>query len=213
MFSRSLMVNSVAAFVLAGSGWAQMQPPGNPQQPPNNGPPMGPSRTMPDDTSNNPQAQQVDPYVGDKDFVRNVAESSATEAQLGKIAQEKASSDAVKEFGKQMMEAHTQTGQELQRAATALKIDLPSEPPRKAKKDEEKLAKLSGADFDHAFAKMAADEQKQAVKQFEKEAKAGKSAALKDYAAKTLPEQQEREKQAEALNNGGTATAKQPNAK
>ena len=145
---------------------------------------------MPNVTGATPQ-DQADPYSGDKEFVQS-AESRAIEAQLGKIAQEKASSDAVKEFGKQMVDAHSQTSEDLQRAATALKIDLPSDPPRKAKKDEEKLAKLSGPDFDHAYTKMAADEQKQAVKQFEREAKAGKSPALKDYAAKNLQVEQER---------------------
>jgi hypothetical protein len=55
---------------------------------------------------------------------------------------------------------------------------------------------------------MAADEQKQAVKQFEREARNGKSPALKDYAAKNLSAEQEREKHAEALNTGGTAAAK-----
>ena len=49
----------------------------------------------------------MDPYSTDKDFVKNAAESSATEVHLGKIAQEKASSDAVKELGKQMVDAGT----------------------------------------------------------------------------------------------------------
>ena len=151
----------------------------------------------------NLQVVRIDPYVGDKEFVKNVAESHAAAAQLGKICLvEKASSAAVKEFGKQMVEADIQTRQELQQSATALKIDLPAEAPRKTKKDEEKLAKLSGADFDHAYAKMAADDQKQVVKQFEREAKNGKLPTLKDYAAKNLPMEQERQKQAEALTTG-----------
>jgi putative membrane protein len=204
MFRRSRLLACAAALVLAGSGWAQMQPPGSQPQMPQN-PQMGPQGTMPN-TGTIPQSQQADPYAVDKDFVKSVAESSATEIHLGKIAQEKASSDAVKELGEQMVEAHTQTAQQLQQAATALKTDLPAEPPRKAKKDEDKLAKLSGAGFDRAYAKMAADEQKQAVKQFEREAKNGKSPALKDYAAKNLSAEQERQKQAEELTTGGTAS-------
>jgi predicted outer membrane protein len=47
----------------------------------------------------------MDPYATDKDFVKSAAESSATEVHLGKIAQDKASSDAVKELGKHMVEA------------------------------------------------------------------------------------------------------------
>ena len=127
--------------------------------------------------------------------------------QLGNLAQDKASSDAVKELGKRMVEAHTQTSEQLKQAAAALNIQVPAEPPRKAKKAEDKLAKLSGADFDRAYAKMAADEQKQTVKQFEREAKNGKVPGVRDFAAKSLSAEQERQKQAEELASGGTGTA------
>jgi putative membrane protein len=149
----------------------------------------------------------MDPYMADKDFVKNVAESSATEVQLGKLAQDKASSDAVKEFGKRMVEVNTQTGEQLKQAAAALNVAVSSEPPKKAKKAEEKLTKLSGADFDRTYAKMAADEQKQAVKQFEREAKSGKAPGVRDFAAKNLPAAQERQKQAEELASAGTGSA------
>ena len=210
MFSRSHILNLAASIVLAGSAWAQTQPPpGGGGQPPAGGPPTGtPQGTMPGGNPGAvPQVQQMDPYVADKDFVKNVAESSATEVQLGKLAQDKASSDAVKELGKRMVEAHTQTSQQLKQAAAALNIEVPAEPPRKAKKAEDKLAKLSGADFDRAYAKMAADEQKQAVKQFEREAKNGKAPGVKDFAAKNLQAEQERQKQAEELASAGTGTS------
>jgi putative membrane protein len=196
MFRRSHIVVCAAAAVFATAGWAQMQPP---TQPPS-GPPGGtPQTPMPNATGATTQDQQMDPYLTDKDFVRNAAEATATEVHLGKIAQEKGSSDAVKELGKQMVESNTQTGEQLQQAATALKMALPADPPKRAKKAEEKLAKLSGADFDKAYTKMAVDEQKQAVKEFEREAKDGKATSLKDYAAKNLPAVQERQKKAEEL--------------
>src|SRR5260370_40708506 len=154
MFSRSQILSLAAAIVLAGSTGAQTQPPpGGGQTPPatGSGSPTGAQRS---DTAGNPgavpQDQMMDPYGTDKDFVKSVAESSATEVHLGKLAQEKASSDAVKELGKRMVEAHTQTSQQLKQAASALNIQVPAEPPRKAKKAEDKLAKLSAADFDHA---------------------------------------------------------------
>ena len=197
MFSRSQILGYTAAVVLTGAAWAQMQPPTQA-----GGPPMGaPQNPMLGTTGAIPTNQQMDPYLADKDFIRSAAESSATEVHLGKIAQEKASSDAVKELGKQMVEANTQTGQQLQQAATALKIEVPAQPPRRAKKDEEKLAKLSGPDFDRAYTKMATDEQRQAVKEFEHEAKNGKVESLKDYAARNLPVEQERQKKAEELSN------------
>jgi putative membrane protein len=154
-----------------------------------------------------PQDLQMDPYAADKDFLKNVSESSAVQVQLGKLAQDKASSDSVKEFGKQMVEAHTQTAEHLKEAAAGLKIQVPTEPSRKARKAEERLSKLSGADFDRTYAKMTADEQRQAVKQFEREAKNGRVPAMKDFAARNLLAEQERQKDAEELARGGTRTA------
>jgi putative membrane protein len=206
MSRRLHIVSFGAAILLASSAWAQTQPPpgGAGQTPPDIG-------SRPPNTAGNPgavpQDMQMDPYAADKDFLKNAAESSAVQVQLGKLAQDKASSDAVKEFGKQMVEAHTQTAEHLKEAATGLKIQVPAEPSRKAKKAEEKLSKLSGADFDRTYAKMAADEQKQAVKQFEREAKNGKVPAMKEFATRNLPAEQERQKHAEELASGGTRTA------
>ena len=209
MFSRSHILNVAATVVLSGSVWAQTQPPPGQtgQTPPDaRSNPMGdPRGNVPGNPGATPQDQQVDPYMTDKDFVKNVAESSATEVQLGKLAQDKASSEAVKALGKRMVEAHTQTNEQMKQAAAALKINLPAEPPRKAKKAEDKLAKLSGNDFDRAYAKMAADEEKQAVKQFERETKSGKAPGVKDFATKNLPAEQERQKQAEELAGAGSA--------
>ena len=203
MFSRPHSLGLCAAMLLASSVGAQTQPPmggGNSQMPPD-------ARGVPGNPGGLPQDQQIDPYISDKDFIRSVAESSATEVQLGKLAQEKASGDAVKELGKSMVEAHTNTGEQLKQAGSALKIQVPSEPARKAKKAQDKLEKLSGPDFDRAYAKMAADEEKQMVKQFEREAKNGNVAGLKDFAAKTLSGEQERQKRADELASAGTGAA------
>jgi putative membrane protein len=201
MFSRSRVLS--LAIVLTGGAWAQMQ-----TQPGQSGPPAGIPQANPNGNPGAvPQDQQVDPYSTDKDFIKNVSESSATEVEIGKLAADKASTDAVKGLGKQMVEAHTQTGQHLKEAAAALKVQVSDEPPRKAKKAEDKLAKLSGADFDRAYAKMAADEQKQTVKQFEREAKNGKAPGVKDFASKNLSAEQERQKQAEELASGAAGTA------
>jgi putative membrane protein len=208
MFNRSRILS--LALVLAGGAWAQMQT--QPQtQPGQSGPPSGvPQSNSTGNAGAVPQDQQVDPYMTDKDFIKNVSESSATEVEIGKLAADKASTDAVKGLGKQMVEAHTQTSQKMKQAAAALKVQVSDDPPRKAKKAEDKLAKLSGADFDRAYAKIAADEQKQTVRQFEREAKNGKAPALKDFASKNLSAEQERQKQADELASAATgSTTKQ----
>jgi putative membrane protein len=199
-FSRLHVLNLAVGLLWVGSALAQPPSTGSqtpiPGGSPTGAPPDNRQNTNPSGTT---QDQQMDPYMTDKDFVRNAAESSATELHLGKVAQEKASSDAAKELGKKMVEANTQLSEQLKQAAAALKVQLASDLPRKAKKAEDKLAKLSGPEFDRAYAKIAADEQKQAVKQFERETKDGKVTGLKEFATKNLPAEQERQKQAEEL--------------
>ena len=203
MSTRLHILSWTAALVMAGSAWAQTDaqtqtPPGQSASPP--GLSTGaPQNTMPSSSAPVPQEAQGDPYMTDKEFVKSAAETSAIEVHLGKLAADKGSSDSVKQLGKRMVETHTQTGEQLNRAATALKLETPSDTPRKAKKAEDKLAKLSGNDFDRAYAKMAADEQKQAAKEFEREAKNGKVPGVKHFAAKKLPGEQERQKHAEEL--------------
>jgi putative membrane protein len=211
MFNRSHIVSFALATVLASSAWAQTPPAGQGSQLPPDGrvgsPSGSPQGNIPVSPGAVPQDQMLDPYAMDKDFIKSVTESSATEVHLGKIAQDKASSDAVKELGKHMVEAHTNTGQQLKQAAAALNVQVSTEPPRKAMKAEDKLTKLSGADFDRAYIKLAADEQKQTAKQFEREAKNGRVPGIKDFAAKNLSAEQERQKQAEELARAATGTA------
>jgi putative membrane protein len=209
MFIRSHTLTLAAAMLAAGLARAQAQTPPGQTSPTMPDARTGSPTTNPRDNTPGaiPQDQQMDPYLTDKEFVKNVLETNATEVQLGKLAQDKASSDAVKELGKRMVEAHTQTSQQLKKAAEALNVPVPAEPTRKAKKAEDKLAKLSGADFDRTYAKMAAEEQKQAVKQYERESKNGKVAGVKEFASKNLTVEQERQKQAEQLDSGGTGEA------
>ncbi len=54
---------------------------------------------------------------------------------------------------------------------------------------------------------MAADEEKQVVRQFEREATNGQVPGVKDFAVKNLSAEQERQKQAEELANAAKGTA------
>ena len=134
-----------------------------------------------------------------KRFVKEAAEGSATEIALGKLAEEKGSSEAVKQFGKRMVDDHSKAGGVLKQMAGMMKIDVPSDMPKKAKKAQDKLSKLSGADFDRAYAKMMVSDHKGDVNDFEKEARDGAVPGVKDFAAKMLPTLQEHLKLAQEL--------------
>ena len=125
---------------------------------------------------------------------------------MGKIAQQKGSSETAKELGKRMVEVHSKTSEELKQAAAKANIQVASEEPRKARKAAEKLNKLSGANFDRAFAREVMKLQKEDLRQYTRESKAGQSPELKQCASRVMPALEEDRKMAERLENnaGGT---------
>ncbi len=80
-----------------------------------------------------------------------------------------------------------------------MNVEVPSELPRGGKKTREKLAKLSGPDFDRAYAKVMFNDHKEDVASFTQEAQSGQVPEVKTFAAKTLPTLQEHRKMAEDL--------------
>jgi putative membrane protein len=144
-------------------------------------------------------APATDNMISDKAFVKKAAEGNVTEVELGKLAQEKGSSEAVKEFGKRMVEDHTKTNGDISAVAAKVDVEVPAELPKGAKKTREKLAKLSGTDFDRAYAKLMLNDHKEDVESFTQEARLGKIPEVKDFAAKTIPTLQEHRKLAEEL--------------
>jgi putative membrane protein len=210
MLFRSQLTASALALFLTGWGWAQAQPqPGYPQSTPGgvqNSPGANPGAVPPLTTPT--EQQPADPMAADKSFVKEAAQADATQVELGRLAQEKGSSDAVKEFGKRMVETHTQTAEELKRAAAKASIPVPAETPRKVKKTGDKLAKLSGQEFDRAYTKIVLNEHKDGVKTFAREAQAGQSPDVREYASRTLPKLQEERQLAAQLETGAKSGSK-----
>jgi len=121
----------------------------------------------------------------DSDFAMKAAQGGAAEVELGKLAQNQASDPKVKEFAQRMVADHSKAGDELKSAASGM--DLPQDPPKKAKAEAERLAKLQGADFDKEYSRYMLKDHEEDVAMFKKEASSGQDANLKGFAQKTLP--------------------------
>jgi putative membrane protein len=135
----------------------------------------------------------------DRHFVTTAAEDGQAEVELGKIAQQNAASADVKQFGQRMVDDHTKAGQELEGIATKLGMSPPKSPGSKQQGDIKKFSKLTGEKFDREYADHMVKDHEKAVSLFEKQAKSGDSAELKEFASKTLPTLQEHLKMARAL--------------
>jgi putative membrane protein len=135
---------------------------------------------------------------GDRNFFMTAAEDGMTEVELGKLAQQKGSSEQVKSFGGQMVTDHGKAGDELKALAATKGVTLPSTP-GKHQKDIDKMAKKSGADFDRDYARHMVDAHKKAVSLFDKTSKSGDDADVKAFAAKTLPTLQQHMEHARSM--------------
>ena len=123
----------------------------------------------------------------DKEFVQKAAVGGMAEVAMGKMAQQKGSSDQVKQFGARMVEDHSKANDELKKVASAKGVTLPTDVDAKHKAKMDKMQKLSGGEFDRAYMDDMVADHKHDVADFKKQANGGKDSDLKAFAAKTLP--------------------------
>jgi putative membrane protein len=126
--------------------------------------------------------------ASDTGFVKQAAEGGMMEVAKGKLAAEKGSHDAVKQFGQKMVDDHTKAGDELKSIASGKSITLPGDTTRAPMQALlAKLEKLEAAAFDRAYVDDQIRDHEKTIALFEREAKTGKDAELKAFAEKTLP--------------------------
>lgn len=137
----------------------------------------------------------------ERKFLEHAAVAGMAEVELGQMAQQKAASDQVKQFGARMVQDHGRANDELKALASAKGLTLPTELDRHHRREAEKLQKLSGAEFDRAYVDSMLKDHKKDVKDFEKQAKSAKDPDVKAFAGKTLPVLQEHLKMVQSLHD------------
>ena len=147
----------------------------------------------------------------DSKFLMEAAMGGLMEVELGRVAAQKASSDAVKQFGQRMVDDHGAANTELTSLATSKGVTLPTALDEKHQKDVTKLSAMSGADFDRAYMKMMVSDHVKDVAEFEKQSTKATDPDLKEFASKTLPTLQEHLKMAKSVEGsqgGGNSNRK-----
>jgi putative membrane protein len=137
----------------------------------------------------------------DRGFAEKAAAGGAAEVEGGKVAEQRAANDKVKQFGARMVQDHSKANDELKQIAAAKNLQLPAAPDAHSRDMMAKMQKLSGAEFDRAYMDHMVKDHKKDVAAFEKEAGSGKDPEIKAFAAKTLPTLREHLKLAEATNS------------
>ena len=132
--------------------------------------------------------------TADSRFAMEAASGGMTEVALGKMAAEKGSSQAVKDFGQKMVDDHGKANDELKSICSAKSMALPSAPNAKDQAVIDRMSKMSGAAFDKAYVHDMVMDHHKDVMMFTKEANSGMDAEVKGFAAKTLPTLKEHQK-------------------
>jgi putative membrane protein len=210
-FHRTALFAALLAFGVAGGVGAQTPAP-TPRSTAQSAPPSAGSTGIDKGagTGASATAKSADAKLsgGERRFVEKAARDGMAEVQLGKLAQEKAHDPQVKDFGRRMADDHGKANEQLKQLASTKGVTLPTEPDGKHKRLADKLAKMSGDEFDRTYMKEMVDDHKEDVKAFRDMAKSAKDAEIRSFASSTLPTLEEHLKMAQGIHASAQATAK-----
>jgi len=136
----------------------------------------------------------------DKDsqkFIKAAIEGDIAEVDIGKLAQEKGESDAVKQFGAMLVKDHGAHKAKAEQVANELGVTPPTGSSFSSKATYTKLKLLSGASFDRSFAKSMVKDHEEDIKEYKKES--SKTDAAGQLAKETLPVLQKHLQTAQSL--------------
>lgn len=142
------------------------------------------------------QGQKAD--KASQSFIKTAIQGNLAEIDVGKLAQEKGQSQAVKDFGKMLAEDHGKANENAKMAASQIGVEPPTHTSAGHTATYAKLKVLQGESFDKSFAKSMLSDHQKDVKEYQKEA--AKTDAAGQYAKQTLPTLQKHLQMAEQLN-------------
>jgi putative membrane protein len=204
---KSIYVGTVTVFLSAVGSWAVLAHQDNPTTTKKD------QGSMAEPRESSKTSSGKTSMAGDSHFAREAAQGGMAEVKLGQLAQDKGSSDAVKSFGKRMVDDHSKANDKLKDVASKENMTLPTDVSAKDKATYERLSKLSGAAFDRAYAKDMVKDHQTDVAAFQKEANGGKSDSLKSFASETLPTLQDHLKEAKQMMSSVSGTRASKSAK
>jgi putative membrane protein len=123
----------------------------------------------------------------DASFFKHAAEGGIAEVDAGNLAQQKASSQNVKDFGAMMVKDHSAANEKLQAIAASKDVTLPTSASVGQMASKAKLDMLSGSTFDASYIKGQVRAHERTLELFRKEITAGQDAEAKAFAKETLP--------------------------
>lgn len=135
----------------------------------------------------------------DRDFIETAAQGSLMEIELGRLAQQKGSSDAVRQFGARMEQDHSQASRQLQQVAQQHGVTPPDTLGSEHRQMIQELSALDGGEFDQAYMDAMVEDHDDDIDAFQEAAESGGSADIQQFARQTLPILQQHRQMAESI--------------
>ncbi len=120
-------------------------------------------------------------------FVIEAAQHGTAEVQLGRLAEQKASSASVRDFGRRMVQQHSQSNQELMQVASRSGMSPPTTLPAAAQAVQNQLQQLSGSSFDRQYIEQQHAAHTAQVTMFRFTADNASNPALRSFAQRNVP--------------------------
>ncbi len=136
---------------------------------------------------------------GDRAFARKAAVAGLNQAATGALAGQRASHAEVRQFAERVVREQALVDADLRRIAAGRNLVLPAAPEGRSRRQDERMGRLAGAEFDRLYMDRAVDGHKKAVGLFKQAARSTRDEALRAFAVATLPKLQEQERLARSL--------------
>jgi len=130
-------------------------------------------------------------------FIKEAIQGDIAEIDVGKLAQEKGQSDAVKQYGAMLVKDHGEHKAKAEEVASQLGVTPPTGSSVGSKATYAKLKVLSGTTFDRSFAKAMVKDHQEDIKEFKKES--SQNDAVGKLAKESLPTLQKHLEAAQSL--------------
>ena len=151
-------------------------------------------------------AAAADPHASlstdDVKFIQEAARAGMAEVNAARLAKQKAEGQEVKDFARRMEEDHAKANEELEKLAKSKGAQLPGDVDRKHHRMMDALRAHTAAQFEREYMKQQVGDHKGAIRDFDREAKHGKDADLRKWAAGKLPTLREHLRMAEDTTRG-----------
>jgi putative membrane protein len=152
-------------------------------------------------TQDTKEGQRGQLSESDYRFLEKAARGGMEEVELGQLAQQKGTSQEVRNFGQRMVADHTKLNNELKQIASQKGATLPTQLSHHENSSIQHLQNATGADFDKTYSKdMVKDHQKD-LKEFQSAAQKVTDPDLRTFAQKAVATLQEHLSLAENIEN------------